>query len=555
MKKTAFVALCLVLVSVASAVQAGQIIAESRISEVTVFNDRAMVKRAATVKLEKGENVVVFEGLPLQVSEDTLRAEGKGTTVARIEGLAIRTVFLENSSEKRIRDIEGEIQTLERSVKRIDARRTSLTAQKAFVDSIKLGWGERISRDLALGKPSSTELGEASRFVGESMLKVEEGLFDAEAEKKPILDRIAALRKQLADISRSGRKEVRSAEVTIDAATAMKLDLELSYLVSQARWEPTYDIRLSADGKSAELLYRAIIAQSSGEDWNGVNLSLSTAAPSAGSAPPELQQWNINFPEPVRPVAARAYKMAMKAAASAPMAVEVDSMQAEYGGSSPEAAMLKASHQSSLVSEGQNSVQFTIPKSIDIPADGSRQTSLIAAEKIPVKAEFVTVPKLSQAVFLKSEVTNSSSYPLLAGVVNVFNDSAYVGKSYLKAVAPGEKFDLFFGSDSAVKVKRSVTKVRKEAGILAGNAVSWHCTVELENFRKEEIALSLIDQIPVAGNEEIKVAIRNNEPAATESRNDGRQLWRLSLKPGEKRTVNYQIDVEYPKGKDITGAD
>ncbi|NVN98311.1 MAG: mucoidy inhibitor MuiA family protein [Geobacteraceae bacterium] len=553
MKKTVFAVLLLGFLSTVSSAQARQIIAESRVSDVTVYGDRAMVKRTASVKLEKGENVVVFEGIPLQVSEDTLRAEGRGAANARIEGLAIKTVYLENNSEKWIRDLEIEIQTLERSVKKIDARSSAFVAQKEFVHSIKLGWGERISKELTLGKPGVAELGEANRFVGESVQKLEEGLFDAEAEKKPLLDKIAALKKQLADLGRNSRKEVRTAEVTIDAAAAMKLDLELSYLVSQARWEPTYDIRLSPDGKSAELLYRAVVAQSSGEDWSGVNLSLSTAAPSVGSAPPELQPWNINFPEPVRPAQGRSYKMAMKAVAPAPMALEADSMQAEYGAA--DSGMLLASHQSSRIIEGQSSVQFTIPKSVDVPADGSRQTSLIAAEKITVKAEFVTVPKLSQAVFLKSEVTNETTYPLLAGVVNVFNDTAYVGKSYLKPVAPGEKFDLFFGNDNNVKVKRSVVKVRKEAGLLAGNSVSWKCTVELENFRKEEIVLSLIDQLPLAGNEEIKVVLRNSDPTATESRNDGRQLWKLNLKPGEKRTVSYQIDVDYPKGKDIVGAE
>lgn len=555
MKKTASVVLCAFFLSAASAAQSGQIVAESRVAEVTVFNDRAMVKRTAAVKLERGENVVTFEGLPLQISEESLRAEGKGDAAARISGLSVRNVFLESSSEKRVRDIESEIQSLERSAQKIDARRSSLLAQKAFIDSIKAGWGERISKELTLGKPTAAELNEANRFVGESILKTEEGLFDAQAEKKPILDRIAALKKQLADIGSSRRKEVRTAELTIDAPSAMNLNVELSYLVSQARWEPVYDIRLAADGKSAELLYSAVVSQSSGEDWKGVNLSLSTAAPSAGSAPPELQTWNIYFQEPVRPLAGYSRKMMKAAAAPAPMALAADSAQPEYAGNEPAAEFMPAAHQSSQISERQNSVLFIVPKTVDIPADGSRQNSLIATERIPVKAEFVTIPKLSPSVFLKSEVTNATSYPLLAGTVNVFNDSAYVGKSYLKTVAPGEKFDLFFGSDDAVKVKRKVAKVRKDAGILAGNSVSWRCSVELENFRKEEITLSLIDQIPVAGNEEIRVAIRDPQPAADEIRQDGRSLWKLHLKPGEKRTITYQIDVEYPKGREITGAE
>lgn len=537
----------------ASEAQGLPVVADSKITAVTVFNDRALVKRVATVQVEKGENVIVFAGLPLQIAEDTLRVEAKGSAVARLSGINVRNVFPESSTQIRIREIEAEIESLERQIQRVDARRAALTAQKAFIESIRVGWGERISKELTLGKPVAAELNDASRFVGEAMQKFEEGLFDAQAEKKPLLDRIAALKRQLADIGSSHRKETRTAEVTVDAPHAMSMSMELSYLVSQARWEPVYDIRLAPDGSSAELLYRAIVAQNSGEDWQGVTLSLSTASPSLGSSPPELYPWTITFVEPARPVAGSARKMRMTAAAPAPLARRADASEPEFFASEPLAEAVPAIQQASDISERQTSVLFVVPKPVDIPADGSRQNSLIATERLPVKAEFVAIPKLLPVVFLKSEVSNGTAYPLLAGSVNVFNDAAYVGKAYLKPVAPGEKFDLFFGSDAAVKVKRTIMKIKREAGILAGNTVSWDCLVVLESFRKEEIRLSLVDQIPVAGNEEIKVTLRDAQPAADEVRPDGRTTWKVQLKPGEKRTFSYRIDVEYPKGREVAG--
>ena len=555
MKKTVSFVLSALLLTAAQAAHSGQIVAASKIADVTVFNDRAMVKRVAAVRLDKGENVITFAGLPLQIAEESLRAEGQGVAAARISGLSVRNIFLDNNSQKRIRDIENEIESIERSGQKIDARRSSLTAQRAFVDSIKTGWGERISKELVLGKPVISELNDASRFVGESILKIEDSLFDAAAEKKPLLDKIAALKKQLADISSSRGKEVRTVELAVDAAAAMDFKVELSYLVTQARWEPLYDIRLAPDGRSAELAYRAVVSQSSGEDWQGVNLSLSTATPSVGSEPPELQPWQINFLEPVVRPLARYSRSTMKAAVPSPMAESADSSQTEYAGSEPVAEFLQATQQTSQAMEGQTSVLFVIPKPVDIPADGSRQNSLIALERIPVKAEFVTVPKLSPGVFLKSEVVNSTSYPLLAGEVNVFNDSAFVGRSYFKAVAPGEKFDLFFGAVDSVKVKRQVAKVRKDAGILAGNSVTWKCSIELENFRKEEIALSLFDQLPIPGNQEIKVAIKDAQPDVFEALQEGKVVWKLLLKPGEKKTVTFQIEVEYPKGRMISGVE
>lgn len=227
----------------------------------------------------------------------------------------------------------------------------------------------------------------------------------------------------------------------------------------------------------------------------------------------------------------------------------------EAAAESAPADFLPMAVMNSRLQDKQTSVLFVVPKPVDVAADGSRQSSLIAVERIPVTAEFVAVPKLSQRAYLKSEVVNKTAYPLLAGSVNVFNDNAFVGRSNLKTVAAGEKFDLFFGVDDAVKVKRQATRVRKEAGLLGGNQVSWNCVVELGNFKREEIAVSVIDHMPVAGNQEIKVRLTDVQPKADESRLDGTVIWKLQLKPGEKRNITYRIDVEYPQGKELVGSE
>jgi uncharacterized protein (TIGR02231 family) len=553
MKKALFPAIILSVLLTATLADARRLAADSKITDVTVFNDRAMVKRTALVRLEQGENVVTFAGLPLHIAEETLRAEGKGTAAARISGISVNTVFLDESSEKRIREIEKEIESLERGVQKINAKITSLAAQKAFIDSIRVGWGERISKELSVGKPLAGELTEANRFIGDGIFRIEEGSHDAAAERKPLTDKIAALRKQLAALNSGQKQEVRSVELTIDAPRAMDLTVELSYLVMQAKWEPVYDIRLAPDGKSAELVYRATVSQRSGEDWRGVNLSLSTAAPAIGSAPPELKPWRVYFREPYIP-AEHSGQVLRKALAPMPAAAP-QMLQAADSAEGEPTEMLQMSAMGSQVQEGQTSVLFVVPKPVDVPADGSRQSSLIALERVPLAAEFVTVPKLSPRVFLKSEVTNMTAYPLLAGTVNVFNDNAFVGRSYLKTVAAGEKFDLFFGVDDALKVKRKTARVRKDAGLLGGNQVSWRTTAEVDNYKSEEVALTFSDQIPVAGNEEIKVKLNDAQPKPDEIRQDGVILWKLRLKPGEKRKLTYQIDVEYPQGREIIGAE
>ncbi|BCO11349.1 hypothetical protein GEOBRER4_n1798 [Citrifermentans bremense] len=543
---------CVILVlcsPLALAAQTTRMEARSSIQSVTVFSDRAQVTRRATLSLKAGTNLVNFEDLPQVLDEDSLRAVGKGTAPARIAGITLKRVFLDRSRDQRVREIEDEIASLTRQVESIEAKRKALASQRAFIDSIRVGWSERISKELSAGKPTTAELGEAVRFVGDNVGKVEQQLNEAEAAKKPLNDKIAALRKELEQHLAETHREVKSAQVAIEADRDLKFDLDLSYLVSQATWEPLYDVRLGADGKEAELVYRAQVAQKTGEAWPGVKLSLSTAAPEVGGGAPELSPWHVSFYEPPRPIA-YAPRAMKEMAAPAP-----EPAFGAYPVGSAADRVEEAQPLTSDVAQGQTSVLFQVARPVDVPADGTRAGSVIASEKVPVNAEYLTVPKLSPRVYLKSKVLNNTPYPLLAGEVNIFNDATFVGKSRVKTVSSGEEFDLYFGSDDQVKVKREAARVAKKAGLISGNNVTYHVTIELENFKKKEVALTLLDQQPLPSNAEIKVKLEDADPLPSEAKEDGTLEWKLNLAPGEKKKVSYDIVIEYPKGRELVGVE
>lgn len=525
--------------------------AHSRIDSVTVFADRAQVSRSARLNLKAGSNLVAVEGLPQTMAEESLRVEGKGSGRARIADISVKNSFLPQVPEQRVQELEREIATLERKVQSIDARRKGLAAQEAFLESIRVGWGERISKELGAGKPASAELGEAAKFVGDGVDKVEEQLASTEAAKKPLVERIAALKKELEQNREERMKEVRTVQVAIDAERDMEFALQLNYVVGQARWEPTYEVRLAPDGKEAELVYRAQVWQKSGEDWPKVKLALSTARPEAGGAPPELIPWQVSIyqPPPPSPIRTLATYGSMAAPARSEMV-----MERALPGNAPKAAEPeKATPVLAQVEEGESSVLFNIPQPVTVNTDGTRSGCVIAVNNLSVAAEYVTVPKLSPRVYLKSEVTNNTPYPLLAGQANIFNDAVFTGKSYLKTVSSGEKFDLYFGADDQIKVKREVAKVRKQGGLLGSNSVTYRCTVELHNFKKRAVTVSLLDQLPVAGNEEIKVNLEDASAKPDERKPDGTLLWKVGLAPGEKKKITYDIVIDYPKDKEVVG--
>lgn len=525
--------------------------AQATISAVTVYQDRAQVTRSVTVALKPGSQIIAVEGLPVLLQDDSVRVDAKGTARATITGIEVKRSFLSQTADKRVKEIEAELKQLERKLGGLDARKAGLLAQKGFVDSIKVAWGERISQQLAIGKPTTAELNEAMGFVGSNTVKVEDQQRDIEQEKQVIKEQMDALKRKRQEATGSYRKESKTVEVAVETAKEGKLTLDLSGVVNQATWEPGYDVRLAQDGASAELTYRAQVRQQTGEDWNNVPLTLSTARPASGGAPPTLYPWRISFYRPMpmaMPAAApmRSYKKAAK-----PMMAE--NMKADMAMEEEAPAPEPAAFQTAQAAAEGTSIAFKIPKPVDIPSDNTRHSTVISLEKLPVSTEYGTVPKLSPVAYLTAELVNKAGWPLMPGTVKIFSGNTFVGSAEMKQVASGEKFTLPFGSDDQITVKREELKQHKEAGMFGKNRMGYRSTITVSNFRKEAQTISVKDQLPLAGDSEIKISLEEATLPPTEKKDDGTLIWKMKLAAGEKKVISYEIVVEYPKDREVTG--
>ncbi len=516
--------------------------ASSRITAVTVYSDRALTFRSTTLNLKPGSYLISFNNLPVLIIDNSVRVAGKGTASATIAGLEIRRNFLEQSSEKLVKELDNEIRSLENRSGALDARKAGISSQKAFLESIRVAWGERISKELAIGRPTSAELQDASSFVGAGVTRAEQQSLDIDNEKKDIRDKIDALRRQRDQATGSERKESKSVEVEVEVAREGSLTLELASITPRAGWEPAYDMRLAADAKTAELTFRALVRQQTGEEWNNVDLTLSTARPVLGGAPPEMLPWQISRrrPQPVE---------MFRASSAQVRAANMASPLLDSAGAENEPAAFETAR----ISEEQSSMAFHVSRPLDLSSDGSRHGSIVAIERLPVSIEYLAIPKLSPHVFIKSAIVNHTPYPLLPGKVNTFVGNSYTGSSQLKKISVGEKFDFFFGTDDQLTVKREELKQYREAGLFGKNRVTYSYRIQTTNFRKEPLILNLIDQLPLAADQEIKVSLDEPSIKPDEIKADGTMVWKIPLQPGEKKGLTFGIIVEYPKDMEING--
>ena len=275
------------------------------------------------------------------------------------------------------------------------------------------------------------------------------------------------------------------------------VQLLVSYLVSSASWRPRYDLRVSSKARTMEVreggreggrdvslvftlcVYRLAILvqfnriQERTGGWHAIitatslscvcclhdrleaRLSLSTAKPSIGGCPPKLDTAHLNLIPDIR------YAMRSASLSSSTPTSRRKTRQA-YGYGEDARTIETAA---AKVTEGLSSSVFTIATATTVPSDntGHKVRTLpnsttqscwyllilsqvaIATIHLEPTFEYDIVPQKVQHAFLRAKVTNSSEYPLLEGVANVYLDQSYVTETTLGSVAPQEELSCSLG--------------------------------------------------------------------------------------------------------------
>ena len=152
---------------------------------------------------------------------------------------------------------------------------------------------------------------------------------------------------------------------------------------------------------------------------------------------------------------------------------------------------------------------------------------------------------------------NRTEFPFLAGALNTFLDDTFVASGSLRAVMPGEKFDLAFGADESIAIKRKMlNRYTEETGIASrGQKVTYDVLVTITNHKKTTEKLAFKEAVPLSRDEKIVVkpiapAERDfgtpEKPREVTREADGILVWKITLAPGEKREIPIKVSVEHP---------
>ena len=523
---------------------------DSTVIEVVVFPDRARVTRRGTLTLEAGTHQIEFANLPLTLQPESIRAAGRGTATASLLGVDTRRVYFNETPTVSVKELEQRIEEFNQQEKALADQATAAEVQAVFVKELAGKSAEQLARGLAFGRAEMSQGESLIVFVHQQLAGANATLRDIAQKRRELAKQISKLNNDLAAQQSSRPRERFTATVEIEVKHTGDRALDLTYLVNQAGWGALYDLRLTdAAAPSVQLSYLGQVTQRTGEDWNDVTLTLSTARPSLTTLQPELKPWYVTAYLPLpAPPAPRAQAMP---SAAAPMMKNMVAREERARDAEPEAEL--AAPAATASSEG-TSVTFKLSQTASIPSDGTPHKINIATLDLQPRLDYIAVPKLAEAVYRRARIVNRSEFLLLPGPANLFVGGDFVGALPVKRVAPNEEFELALGVDDRVTIKRELKAHEVDKKLLGDRRrlrVAYE--IEIRNLLEGKIDLELHDQFPVSQHEQIKVKLEAVDPKPAEQSELNELEWRLTFEPNAKQAIRFDFSIEYPATLQVTG--
>jgi uncharacterized protein (TIGR02231 family) len=508
----------------------------SDIKEVEAFLSGAIVKRTAKLTVDGGITELIFDKLPGSLDPSNIGVTGTGDAV--ILSVVHRLNYLDPEKKNpEIKKLETILDSLNRDLDEMLDKKSVYNEEQSMILANKSTGGANVGVTL-------DNLEEIADFFRKRLTEIKNKLTDLKFAEKKLREEIDKYNRQLADKNAKYAQPTSAVAVTVSAKERTSVNLEITYYVPNAGWQPKYDLRAKDSSSPLAVNFKADIFQNTGEDWDNVRLTLSTGNPTMGGSKPELQPWYLDYLV-TQTFYKNRFNMNAPAAAGegnrAELAIPMvaDEMQTIKNFVTENSARFIAS--------------FTIERPYSVPTDGKMYTAEI--KRFTMNAEYIyfAAPKLDKDAFLVARSTGWGDLNLLPGEGNVYFEGSFVGTTFINTASTEDTLDVSLGRDKRIVIMREKNKdVSGSTGIFGSSkSKQLAYTISMRNTRKEAVKLILEDQVPVSKQKDIEVKINALSDGEMNS-TTGKVTWNLTLPAGETVKKNISFTVKYPKDKTIS---
>lgn len=517
----------------------------TKVNAVTVYLSGAEVERKVDYTLNKGLNELRFSEISSQADSRSIQFE----LDQKMDLLSItmeRDFLNLSKANEKIKVIQDSLELLSEKKQGIDDELNALEAEKqVLLKNQKIG-GDNVSLTVE-------QIKSAADFYRKRTAEINKSVSQYSREIKAIEKQTLRLRQQLSVFNFKENAKNNVIVVLVEMPEAGKISGNLKYNVQKTGWAPSYDLIAQDISGNIELKYKAKVFNNTGNDWENVNLKLSTGDPNLSASVPLLDPWHLNT---------SSFKKIGKMSYSVPQAQSRNQQQIDSRFSNGEGRLQNA-HTGDLMGNtgptvnmttievSELTTEFEIEKTYSIPSDSRPYIVEITEYDLEANFSHISVPKLDKDAFLLAKIAGWEKLDLVPGSSNVYFAKTYVGESYINTRNVEDTLGLSFGRDEKILVTRKKVEEFSSKNVI-GNWKKDTYTYEIivKNNRNRSISMELNDQVPVSQDSDITVSIEEISNAKLDEA-DGKLTWNVNLGPGEAKKYKVSFTIKYPKTKNI----
>lgn len=525
----------------ASDTQMVTVTANHKITDVTVYRDRAMISRHATLPIPAGKSTITFTDLPDNLDLKSFRA-GINTKEIELLGISWERIFTNSILNDKLNELEKQQKVVLEELECLTDRLFIVNHKRSLSANFETLLIRSVSEQSAVST-NRKDWNLDFKRLDQLYVTLNQESADLEIKIKTTDERLKKIKSELKKYSQPTQGSRITAIVAVKSEKAVDpVEVTLSYVTEKAGWKPKYDARVNPETGKIGFTYFGIITQNTSENWDQAKIKLSTAQPNISANPPAAPTlWLGGYPSvgnKVREVVTENKEIASQHA-------QMD--QAVYA-----AAVMKKDDFSTIEDQGP-SISFMVNGKQTIPTGNQPGIVTLAADQYQGVLSYECIPSIRQYVYLKAKFKNSSRYPILKGSASIYRLSGFIGNTEIDFSAIDAETAFFAGIQDGISVVRGeICKKETSHGLIS--KVSNQYTgygITFLNSTAKPVTIALKESIPVSQVDEIKVKLVDKEilgaspsetiPATTQgytlNEKTGLISWNVTLNPGEKKTV------------------
>lgn len=477
-----------------------RLLAESEIKKATLYLDRAVITRECKALADHKPVKITVKNLPKDIDYSNLQV----STNPEVELISYKHDYYfpePKVDELKMLALKDSVAYIKNSIEAIEDSLEIYSKIEQFLISNQNVSNSNI-KDVTIDG-----IKEFAEYFESKMFEIKEIQRNLTNRKHKAITELTELESKFTIKPVDINEKKSLVEIAIVAAKETEASINISYMTKQAGWKPEYNFFTSDKSKSFKLEYFANVWQSTGEDWNSIDLTLATL--------------DTNFEK-----------------------------GQTYSGKTFEYSLVPKDSNISTSTESNpfnyrpiESYQCSLPVSIK----NNDRNLKIKVRSLPTAKSFVykAIPSKSLDAIKIARIYDWEKLNLFPGKMNVFHENIFMNSFDLKLNQ--DTLTMIIANEPSIKITQEFKKAEKPGfpkSLL--NKEKEIYQIEVFNKKDENIRIVIEEPLPTSTDERLVLKPASSSKNFYSTKNNMFN-WDLELKPKTKKTLHQEFYVKYPK--------